>query len=307
MKQAWMIIGGLFMVAFVAVPGYAAHVYELDMTLEMEMHPESGELVKDVPQFMEWTENQTDPEAKEVYQNSAVNSIVVDKMGYKYQVPIKGYVETENGEIKRYRFEHISATVDISSPTPYSQPVITYNEFQKYIHNGKDFYIETQSLSDDSTIKQVFRDEALILPFRSTHWHNYLLYCCNLKQYQDRIAEGLIPAADDGTQKTYGIREDLEFTIMADGSTAYARWKDKGTWRVTARWNQMTQTTDLFVPQLVMYFDTVWQTFTLDSIKDMTGTPLVDSLFTIPADAKEEYFHKVMRGEMTWEDSQRMR
>lgn len=118
MKQAWMIIGGLFMVAFVAVPGYAAHVYELDMTLEMEMHPESGELVKDVPQFMEWTENQTDPEAKEVYQNSAVNSIVVDKMGYKYQVPIKGYVETENGEIKRYRFEHISATVDISSPLP---------------------------------------------------------------------------------------------------------------------------------------------------------------------------------------------
>ncbi|HXK92679.1 MAG TPA: hypothetical protein PKV38_03270, partial [bacterium] len=174
MKQVCIIILGLLM----TVSGDAAKLYELDMTLELEMFPESGELAKDVPQFMEWAEQQIDPEAKKIYLNSAVNSIVADKMGYKYQIPIKGYVETENGEIKRYRFEHINASVVISSPTPFNQPVITYHEYCIYIHDGKDFYVETQSLSDNSTIKQVFRDEELINPVRSTHWHNYLSYCC---------------------------------------------------------------------------------------------------------------------------------
>ncbi|HOJ59858.1 MAG TPA: hypothetical protein PK878_06195 [bacterium] len=302
MKQVCIIILGLLM----TVSGDAAKLYELDMTLELEMFPESGELAKDVPQFMEWAEQQIDPEAKKIYLNSAVNSIVADKMGYKYQIPIKGYVETENGEIKRYRFEHINASVVISSPTPFNQPVITYHEYCIYIHDGKDFYVETQSLSDNSTIKQVFRDEELINPVRSTHWHNYLSYCCDLKQYQDRIAEGLIPIAEDGIQKTYAIREDLEFTMLSDGSTAYAKWKDAGTWRVIARWNRMLQTTDIFVPQLIKYFDTVQQTFTLHSIKDITGTPQIDTLFTIPADAQENNFHKVMRGEISWEESQRM-
>ncbi len=233
---------------------FASDIYEIDVIFYDKQYPNTSANADFVNEKAALAEQATNKEFKELFMNNSMNAIIVDKFGYDYNVPFKGYIEITDGEISRYRFEGITPSVDMSGEKVFNSPRISYDLYMKELHDGKDLYREIKTNNaPDQTNKAVFRNQDVTKNKFWGYWGNYVTRCNQLKKYNAMLSDESIPMVEDSSFFKYQINSDISLSVLKDESTAFLSSNNDEGEKIITQWSHLKNKIDFLVPEIIIF------------------------------------------------------